>query len=99
MRRVYGGRIGGEILSVCACHDEMEDQYGSLSDLILFYVSSPSSSTEKGGAISGTGCMVPQSSAGGGNQSYLDFWVITGDPWYLGYKTLTDDLEDYAINH
>jgi hypothetical protein len=20
---------------------------------------------------------------------YLDFWVITDDPWYSGYKTLT----------
>jgi hypothetical protein len=19
---------------------------------------------------------------------YLDFWVVTGDSWYLGYKTL-----------
>jgi hypothetical protein len=22
------------------------------------------------------------------NRSYPDFWAITGDPWYLGYKTL-----------
>jgi hypothetical protein len=30
------------------------------------------------------GCIVPQSFVAGGNQSYLDFWVITGD---LRYKT------------
>jgi hypothetical protein len=34
-RRVYGERTGCEIMSVDACRDETEDQYGSLSDLIL----------------------------------------------------------------
>jgi hypothetical protein len=34
-------------------------------------------------------CMVHQSFAAGGNRSYLEFWVITGDPWYRGYWTPT----------
>jgi hypothetical protein len=34
-------------------------------------------------------CMVPQPFARGGNRSYLEFWVITDDPWYPGYKTPT----------
>jgi hypothetical protein len=38
-------------------------------------------------AISGTGCLVPQSFATGGNQSYPYFFVVTSDPWYPGYKT------------
>jgi hypothetical protein len=35
------------------------------------------------------GCMVPQPFTAGGNQSCLEIWAITGDPWYPGYKTLT----------
>jgi hypothetical protein len=37
--------------------------------------------------------MVPQPLATGGNQPYLDLWVITGDPWYLRYKAPTVALE------
>jgi hypothetical protein len=33
--------------------------------------------------------MIPQLFAARVNQSYLEFWVITGDPWYLGYLTPT----------
>jgi hypothetical protein len=33
--------------------------------------------------------MVTQPFAAGGNRSYLDLWVITGDPRYSGYKTPT----------
>jgi hypothetical protein len=44
------------------------------------------SSGRSGGAISGTGYLGLQSFATGGNRSYTDFWVITGDP---GYKTPT----------
>jgi hypothetical protein len=29
--------------------------------------------------------MVPQPFAVGGNQSYSDFWAITGEPLYPGY--------------
>jgi hypothetical protein len=32
--------------------------------------------------------MVPQPFAIGGNQSYPEFWVVTGDPRYPGYLTL-----------
>jgi hypothetical protein len=39
--------------------------------------------------MSGTRCLVTQSCATGGNQSYPDFWVITGGIWYPGYKTPT----------
>jgi hypothetical protein len=33
--------------------------------------------------------MILQSFTTGGNQSYPDFWAITGDLWYPGYKTPT----------
>jgi hypothetical protein len=48
-----------------------------------------SSLARSGGAISGTGCIVPHSFAAGGKQSYPDFWAITGDPRYPGYQTPT----------
>jgi hypothetical protein len=34
-------------------------------------------------------CMIPMPFVAGGNQSYLEFWTITGDLWYIGYLTLT----------
>jgi hypothetical protein len=37
--------------------------------------------------------MIPQSIATGENRSYLDLWVVIGDPRYLGYKTLIVTLE------
>jgi hypothetical protein len=37
--------------------------------------------------------MVPQSFATSGDWPYLDFWAITGDPRYPGYKTPTVALE------
>jgi hypothetical protein len=40
-RRVYDKRTGCEIMSVHACRDETEDQYVSLSDLILFRLMAP----------------------------------------------------------
>jgi hypothetical protein len=55
----------------------------------FFLVSDPSSSARRGGNIPSTGCMVPQLFAAGGNKSYPDFLVVTGDPWYPGYKTPT----------
>jgi hypothetical protein len=57
-------------------------QVGQTGDDIL---SSPSSSARSGGVISGTGCMVPQPFAAGGNRSYPEFWAVTGAPQYLGY--------------
>jgi hypothetical protein len=33
--------------------------------------------------------MVPQPFATGGKWSYLEFWVVTSDPRYPGYKTPT----------
>jgi hypothetical protein len=50
-----------------------------------FSVGDPSSLAWSGGALSGMGCMVPQPFAAGGNWSYLEFWAITGDPWYPRY--------------
>jgi hypothetical protein len=35
------------------------------------------------------GCRVPQSLAAGGNRSYLYLMVVTSEPWYLWYKTMT----------
>jgi hypothetical protein len=39
--------------------------------------------------MSGTGCMVAQSFAVGGNNLYPEFWAKTGAPWYPRYKTPT----------
>jgi hypothetical protein len=50
-----------------------------------FFVGDPSSSARSGGVISDMGCMVFQPFAAGGNQSYLEFLVITGHPQYRGY--------------
>jgi hypothetical protein len=55
----------------------------------FIWVGGPSSSARSGGAISGTGCMVPQPFAARGNRSYPEFWAITGNPRYPGYKTPT----------
>jgi hypothetical protein len=33
--------------------------------------------------------VVPQPFTAGGKRSYLDLWVVTGDPRYPGYKTPT----------
>jgi hypothetical protein len=33
--------------------------------------------------------MVPQSFTAGGNRLYPEFYVITSDPWYPGYFTMT----------
>jgi hypothetical protein len=41
------------------------------------------------GAFPSTGCMVSQSFAAGGNQSYLECWAVTDGPQYPGYITLT----------
>jgi hypothetical protein len=32
-------------------------------------------------------CMVPQPSTAAWNRSYPDFWVVTSNPQYPGYKT------------
>jgi hypothetical protein len=50
-----------------------------------FYVGGPSPSAWSGGALSGTGYMVPQPFSTEGNRSYSEFWTITDDPWYMGY--------------
>jgi hypothetical protein len=42
------------------------------------------------GPFPGTGYMVSQPFATRGNQSYPEFWAITGGPWYLGYITPTN---------
>jgi hypothetical protein len=46
-----------------------------------------------GGAIFGMGYLIPQSFATGGNLAVSKFFVvITSDPWYPRYKTLTGSL-------
>jgi hypothetical protein len=32
------------------------------------------------------GYLVPQPFVARGNQLYLDFWAVTGDPWYPGVQ-------------
>jgi hypothetical protein len=49
------------------------------------------------GPFPGTGCMVLQLFAAGGNRSYIEFWAITDGPWYLGYITPTVSPEHVAI--
>jgi hypothetical protein len=49
------------------------------------------------GTVSGTGCLVLQPFATGGNQSYSDSWAVTGDQRYPGYKTLTLLLSSYIL--
>jgi hypothetical protein len=51
-----------------------------------FYVATPSSSARSGGAISNTGCMVPQSFIVGGNRSYPDLWAVIDDSQYSGTR-------------
>jgi hypothetical protein len=36
------------------------------------------------------GVWFPNHFSAGRNRSYPDYWVVTGDPWYPGYKTPTD---------
>jgi hypothetical protein len=55
-----------------------------------FYVGHPSSLARSGGVIPSMGCVVSQPFSAGENRSYLNFWAITGDPRYPGYKTPTD---------
>jgi hypothetical protein len=54
------------------------------SGFSYFKVDGSSSSARSCQAISGMGCLVPQPFATGRNQSYPDFWVVTGDPQYRG---------------
>jgi hypothetical protein len=54
-----------------------------------FEVGGPASSARSGWSLSGMGCLVPQQCVTRGNWSYLDFWVVTGDLRYPGYKTST----------
>jgi hypothetical protein len=49
--------------------------------------------TWSGGPYPSTGYMVSQPFAAGGNRSYPEFGAITGNPWYMGYFTLTIALE------
>jgi hypothetical protein len=41
------------------------------------------------GSFLGMRCMVLQPFSTGGNQSYLEFWAITSDPWNPAYFTPT----------
>jgi hypothetical protein len=59
-------------------------------------IGGPSSSAWRGGVLSGTGCMVPQSFVAEGNRPYLKFWVVTDEPWNLGYHTLTRCVGIYS---
>jgi hypothetical protein len=61
------------------------DGHRSFLGLILFRLVIPPLHPGVVGLFSGMGCMVPQPFVAGGNQSYLKFWAVTGDPWYPGY--------------
>jgi hypothetical protein len=76
------------MLSVRACHDKMEDQYGSLSDLILFYIGGLSTSTRRGGTYLIRSVWFPSRLPLEGTGRIQFFWIIVDDPWYPGYKTV-----------
>jgi hypothetical protein len=40
--------------------------------------------------------MIPQSFAAGENRSYPEFWIVTDNPLYPGYKTLTSLFQDIS---
>jgi hypothetical protein len=40
------------------------------------------------------GCMILQPFVTRGNRSYLDFWAVTGELWYRGYKTPTSGIHN-----
>jgi hypothetical protein len=61
------------------------DGRGSFPGLVLFSLVAPPLQPGVVGSFPGTGCMVPQSFAAGGNQSYLKFWAVTGGLRYPGY--------------
>jgi hypothetical protein len=54
-------------------------------DLVLFSLVTPPLQPGVVGTFSGTGCMVLQSFAAGGNQLYPEFWAVTDGPRYPGY--------------
>jgi hypothetical protein len=80
-------QTGGEILLANVYHNEEERCHGLLLVSLLFRLAPPSSASS-GGAISSTGCIVPQLFTIGENLSYQKFWAITGGPQYPGYLTL-----------
>jgi hypothetical protein len=65
-----GSRVrqtGGEILPAHVYHNEDKAMVWITPEFSSFYVCGPSSSARSGRAISGTGCMVSQPFAAGGN--------------------------------
>jgi hypothetical protein len=60
------------------------DDHGSFLRLVLFRLVVPP--LQPGvEPFSGTGCMVPQLFAAGGNRSYSEFWAIIDGLRYPGY--------------
>jgi hypothetical protein len=53
--------------------------------IVLSLVGGPSPLARSVGGISDMGCMASQPFAVRGNRSYLDFWAVIDDPWYLWY--------------
>jgi hypothetical protein len=42
--------------------------------------------------------MIPQPFAAGGNQSYPEFWAVTGGLWYPRYFTLTGTVTTFDLD-
>jgi hypothetical protein len=61
------------------------DGRGSFLGLVLFRFVSPPLQLRGVGLFSGTRCVISQPFSAGGNQSYLEFWVVTSGPRYPEY--------------
>jgi hypothetical protein len=61
------------------------DGRGSFLGLAFFRLVAPPIQPRVVELFPGMGCMVPQPFATGGNQSYPEFWTVSGGPRYPGY--------------
>jgi hypothetical protein len=66
-----------------------ENPVSFVSEFSSFYVGGSSYLANNGGVVSSTECVVPQRFVTGGNRPYLDYWTVTGDLQYPGYKSCT----------
>jgi hypothetical protein len=80
-------KTGGEIPPTHVNHRVEKWWCGLLPELVLSRLVAPPLQPSVVGSFPGRGCMVSQPFATRGNRSYLEFWVVTGNPWYPGYFT------------
>jgi hypothetical protein len=61
------------------------DDRGSFLGLVLFRLVAPPLQLRVMGQFPDMRCMILQPFAAEGNRSYLEFWTLTGSPWFSGY--------------